>query len=90
MTGPTGMTTSWESPEVSPGDLIVIETKLGPLLLKIDGSEPPDTTAHLQAALDAIRALAVCLTSPQEAPMTTVSLFMQKRTHSSTATEKTS
>ena len=89
MTGLDGMTTSWESPEVSPGDLIVIETKLGPLLLRIDGSEPPDITAHLQAALDAIRALAVCLTSPLEAPMTTVSLFMQKRMHSSTATEKT-
>jgi hypothetical protein len=89
MTGLDGMTTSWKSLEVSPGDLIVIETKLGPLLLRIDGSEPPDITAHLQAALDAIRALAVCLTSPLEAPMTTVSLFMQKRMHSSTATEKT-
>jgi hypothetical protein len=75
------MTTSWKSLEVSPGDLIVIETKLGPLLLRIDGSEPPDTTELLQAALDAIRALAAHLTSPQEAPMTTVSLFMQKRTH---------
>jgi hypothetical protein len=81
MTAPTGMTTSWESPGVSPGDLIVIETKLGPLLLRIDGSEPPDITEPLQAALDAIRALAVHLTSPQEAPTTTVSLFMQKRTH---------
>jgi hypothetical protein len=81
MTDPTGMTTSWKSLEVSPGDLIVIETKLGPLLLRIDGSEPPATTELLQAALDAIRALAVHLTSPQEAPTTTVSLFMQKRTH---------
>jgi hypothetical protein len=81
MTGLDGMTTSWKSLEVSPGDLIVIETKLGPLLLRIDGSEPPDTTELLQAALDAIRALAAHLTSPQEAPMTTVSLFMQKRTH---------
>jgi hypothetical protein len=76
---PDGMTTSWGSPGVSPGDLIVIETRSGPLLLRIDGSEPPDTTGHLQVALDAIRALAVHLTSPQEAPTTTVSLFMQKR-----------
>lgn len=89
MTDHNGMNTSWALPEQSQLDRIVSVTGLVLSWLKTAGCEQLDTTVHRLARRVVNPVLVELQVCSLERLMTTVSPFMPKPTHSSTATEQT-